>query len=61
MSGSVKARLEQLETQHGKKYPPIVWIDHDETNEQGRARWIAEHPDKDPATKLMFVSWLTPA
>jgi hypothetical protein len=59
---SIKGRLEKLETaQHSSKHPPAVVFLPPETTEQARARWIAENPDKDPATELLFVTFRLPS
>jgi hypothetical protein len=62
MNASIKARLEKLETaQHSSKHPPAVFFLPPETTEQARARWLAQHPDKDPATELLFVTFRLPS
>jgi hypothetical protein len=57
----IKGRLEKLETgQRSSKHPPAVFFLPPETTEQARARWLAQNPGKDPATKLMFVTFHLP-
>jgi hypothetical protein len=37
----------------------MAWLNPGETTE--RARWLAQHPDKDPATELLFVTFRLPS
>ena len=42
------------------KHPSLAWLNPGETTELARVRWCSEHPDEDPATELMFITWDTP-
>jgi hypothetical protein len=53
-------RLEKLEAGDSSRHPPIVWRNHDETEQQARARWCADNQGEDPETELMFIGWLPP-
>jgi hypothetical protein len=52
---SIRKRLDRLGG--GDKPPFIAWRYPDETPEQARSRWCSEHPDEDPASRLLFVTW----
>ena len=53
-------RLEKLEAGDSSRYPPIVWRNHDETEQQALSRWCADNPGVDPRADITFVSWLAP-
>jgi hypothetical protein len=58
------ARLARLETAKRNDTFIIMWRHHTETNEQAKARWRAEHPEKgDPDTsgaRVIIVGWADP-
>jgi hypothetical protein len=53
-------RLTRLEAAHRDNRIVVMWRYHTETDEQAKARWLAEHPGEDlegAGLKVIIIRW----
>jgi hypothetical protein len=54
------ARLAKLEADSRDRRVIVIWRHYTETDEQAKARWLAEHPGEDLAgagLKVTIIGW----